>query len=180
MMNTSNHVEFLINRILREAYMFNKHFNEEKLSQYLWSRVDHYSQILNIPRNIVLQSWEMQRSTDPVRFYDDLNQPLLDQEHVFIFQSRKKLESGVGKKGFRCPRCMGVSSHPRQCDSNERLNGTDHICDWDADSVFGTLDRGIYVFIIDELAGEYIFRPISLRYGNRVHIESLKNVEVVH
>lgn len=136
---------------------------KEKLD-WIIERAKHYGDKLNINWKEIINSWEEDRNYWYMNYYQDCNQPLLD-DNVKIFETVDDFRKSVGDKGFRCPCCNGVSSNPYECDSGlEMAKGK--ICDWKSYGLFGTLGKGIHVFVKEKLKGETIFMPISWEESN--------------
>lgn len=140
----------------------NSHCFHQYCDKFKWviDRVYHYSKTLDIPVENILDSWEKDRNYWYMNFYQNSNQPLINPgRKVKVFETVEDFkESGI-EKGFRCPACGGVSTHPTICNSGKRFK--DHICDWKSYGLLGTLGKGVFVYIKSEVQGHQIFMPIA-------------------
>ncbi len=128
--------------------------------KWVIDRAKHYGEKLGLNWEDILNSWEERRDYWYMNYYQDSNQPEIKGDKVRVFDSAKQLQDSVGKKGFRCPSCGGVSKSPYKCDSGlEKSKGKK--CDWNVGGLFGDLGKGIFVYCMEQLAGETIFMPIA-------------------
>lgn len=139
----------------REAPGF--HDYEKKLN-WIIERAEHYAEKTGIAAEDILNAWEQKRGYWYMNYYQDCNQPLIKDERVRIFDSTDDLLQSIGKNGFRCPACNGVSQSPYDCDSGLELS-KGKICNWKVYGLFSDLGKGVYVFVKDKIQGERIFMP---------------------
>lgn len=137
----------------------------EKLD-FAVERAKHYEEKTGIPAGEMLTAWENRRDYWYMGYYQDCNQPLIQGESVRVFDSTDDMLEAIGKAGFRCPHCKGVSRNPYRCDSGIKLQLINsgkkkETCNWGSGGLFGTLGKGAYVFVRSELKGESIFMPIA-------------------
>lgn len=138
----------------------NQHRYQDKFD-WVIDRVKHYSEKTGLSAESILDTWEEERNYWFMNFYQDANQPMLDADHVVVFEDVGALRTKIGGKGFRCPSCSGVSKSPFTCDTGiETDNGKP--CDWKSYGLFGTLGKGIFVFVKSEMKGHHIFKPVAL------------------
>jgi hypothetical protein len=137
------------------------HCSHKYCDQFKWvmNRAEHYSQSLDIPVTEILDSWEKGRNYWYMNYYQNCNQPLLAGENVRVFETVDEFKDSLLEKGFRCPYCGGVSSHPSICNSGKEVHGK--ICDWKAFGLFGTLGQGTFVYVKSVSEGHTIFTPIA-------------------
>ena len=132
---------------------------------WIVSRVNHYSDKTGIPASDLLDKWESLRDYWYMNYYQDCKQPEIKDGQVKVFDAVDDFKASVGKEGFRCPFCGGVSSNPYSCNSglivNDIKDGKDRECNWKSFGLFGDLGKGIYVFVKSECYGNRIFMPIA-------------------
>jgi hypothetical protein len=95
-----------------------------------------------------------------MNYYQDCNQPMINSERVRVFETRDDLLQSIGKTGFRCPACDGVSTSPYECTSGKEMS-KGKICDWKVYGLFGDLGKGVFVYLKDSLRGDTIFMPVA-------------------
>lgn len=129
-------------------------------------RAEHYAEKTGLAASAILDAWETNRDYWYMNYYQESNQPRLGGERVRVFETKDDLLTAVGKLGFRCPKCNGVSTSPYVCDSGETTNdfaaGRGQIvCDWKVYGLFSDLGRGVHVFVKSEMRGSLIFMPVA-------------------
>lgn len=133
--------------------------------KWIMDRVKHYSEKTGIPEVELLNAWEEHRDYWYMNWYQDSNQPLIKAESVKVFKTVDELKESIGDKGFRCPNCGGVSSNPYECDSDvivkDIKDGKKRECNWKSYGLFGTLGKGVTVFVKDEIKMNQIFMPVA-------------------
>jgi hypothetical protein len=137
----------------------NMHNYREKI-QWIIDRAKHYAEVTGIEAAIILNTWEDRRNYWYMNYYQENNQPLLTGATVRVFDTQDDLMDSVGKSGFRCPMCNGVSKSPYKCDSGSEMSKGKR-CDWNANGLFGTLGKGVFVFVKDTMASGTIFMPLA-------------------
>ena len=130
----------------------NLHDYQGKLD-WVIDRAKHYEEKLQIPYLEVIEKWEEQRDYWYMNYYQDCNQPLLTDKNVYLFDTVEAFKKSVGTEGFYCPKCNGISSNPYECSLEN--------CDWKSYGLFGTLGKGAFVFVKNEMVGQTIFMPVS-------------------
>ena len=78
-------------------------------------------------------------------------------------ESAEDFASRYAEHGFICPRCGGISRDPRMCDSGKPMDAKGTICNWKAYGLFGTLDKGVTIFVKNTCQIVNIFRPVVLQ-----------------
>ncbi|MGG6309811.1 hypothetical protein [Paenibacillus macerans] len=131
----------------------------ESLEKYLRTKLQEYSDALNIPQEEILEAWERDRTYSAINYYQDSNQPSIKAGKVKVFETVGHMLQAIGEKKFRCPSCEGISTNPYICDSGETVDKK--TCDWKVYGLFGDLGKGIHVFCKDKMRGETIFMPLS-------------------
>jgi len=132
----------------------------KKLEEYLTGKLEEYSNVLGVPKEEVLKSWEDDRTYSAINYYQEANQPTIDSDKVKVFKNIEDMLQKIGEKKFRCPSCNGISTNPYDCNSgDEMLEGK--TCDWKVGGLFGDLGKGVSIYIKDILKGETIFMPIA-------------------
>ena len=93
--------------------------------------------------------------------YDqECRQPRIEGERVRVFDTVEDMMASIGKSGFRCPCCSGISSSPYECDTGiVRSDGT--VCDWKVYGLFGGLGKDVFVYCKDKVRGEHMFMPVA-------------------
>lgn len=128
-------------------------------SKYQWilKRADHYAEMFNATRDEIIEKWEEDRSYWYMNYYQDSNQPLLSGGSIKVFSTTSEALDSFEDKGFRCPKCAGVSKDPYEC--------SEESCDWKSYGVFGTMGKGVYVAVKEKLMVTEIFKPIAWEGG---------------
>ncbi len=123
-------------------------------------RAKEYAKYLECSTNDVLKSWEEKRSYWFLNYYQEANQPKLDNVDLIIDTS-KDLIAKYGQKGFRCPCCKGVSTDPTECDSKilVKEGRKTHECNWCS---YGFISSNYKVLVKDLMKTYAIFKPVIL------------------
>jgi hypothetical protein len=118
--------------------------------QFAVDRAEHYAEKTGLSAADILDAWESRRNYWYMNYYQDANQPLIREGVVRVFDTLEDLKTSLGKNGFRCPSCKGVSKSPY-----------DHAapCGWKVYGLFKI--GGVTVFVKSELRQELIFMPIA-------------------
>lgn len=132
----------------------------ERLENYLRVKLAEYSEVLNIPQEEILKSWENDRSYSAINYYQEANQPKLEFGKAEIFETTEELIEAIGNREFRCPCCDGVSTDAYECNSGLKTT-SGKTCDWKVFGLFGDMGKGVFIYIKDKLKGQTIFKPIS-------------------
>lgn len=137
----------------------------EKL-EFAVERAKHYEEKTGIPAGEMLTAWENARRYWYMNYYQNSNQPLIEGDTVRVFDTTEQMLESIGKDGFRCPNCNGVTTDPYECKSGLKvplLNSGEKLetCNWKVYGLFRSLGKGVYVFVKSELKGEHIFMPIA-------------------
>jgi hypothetical protein len=128
--------------------------------KFVVERAEHYAAKTGLEAADILDAWEKDRTYWYINYYQDSNQPEIKADKVRVFETVEGLMSTIGKPEFRCPMCGGISKSPYACDSGKEV-GKGKTCDWKAYGLFGTLGKGISVFVKKEIRIETIFMPVS-------------------
>lgn len=122
--------------------------------KFVWvvERAKHYEKVTGIPWEQVLGSWEEKRSYWYMNYYQDANQPKLE-DGTRVFDKLEDLYKSVGNSGYRCPACGKVSKSPYECTNNK--------CNYKVYGLFGDLGKGVFVFVKETISGEKIFMPVA-------------------
>lgn len=123
-------------------------------------RAQHYGEMTDLDPAAVLDAWEKDRDYWYMNFYQDCNQPKIEGDSVRVFDNIEELTESIGDKGFRCPMCKGVSKSPYECDTGLEMSPK-KVCDWKSYGLFGTLGKGVYVFVKSEMKGQNVFAPVA-------------------
>lgn len=129
---------------------------------------DEYGKAFGISPDEVFEAIESERTYWAVNYYQDANFPLLD--NVTIYETIDDFRKTVDGKGFRCPRCSGVSTDPYACNSGDDME-PGKTCDWKSFGLFGCLDGGHTVLVKSEFPAHAkpttIFMPVTLAADKR-------------
>jgi len=136
----------------------NFHDYREKL-QWVIDRVNHYAEKTKLNPCDILNKWEELRTYWYMNYYQDCNQPLLDSDNVKVFETQEQLFESIGKSGFRCPACNGITTSPYVCKAGTIVKGK--VCDWKVYGLFGHMGKGVFIFVKGKMKGENIFNPIA-------------------
>lgn len=119
--------------------------------KWVIDRAKHYGEKAGIPWEGILDAWEKERNYWYMNYYQECNQPKIENGKVRVFDTVRDFRESVGNGLFRCPRCGGVSTNPYECNAGG--------CDW---KIYGLLrGGGIHVFCKDAMRGEDIFMPLA-------------------
>ena len=126
--------------------------------KWIIERAEHYAEILDIPAAEILDSWEEQRDYWYMNFYQECKQPLLDSSgKVRVFDTNEDVVKSFGNKGFRCPNCKGVSSHPQICDTHKVVDNK--VCAWKS---FGFFRFNLVTVVVKRpFSVTEIFMPVN-------------------
>ena len=127
--------------------------------QWILERAYHYAEKLGLDACDILNAWEKSRSYWYMNYYQDCNQPKIEDGKVKVFKTIDEARESIGKEGFRCPYCNGVSKDAVVCDSGLQMDKKP--CDWKAYGLFGTLGKGANVYVCEELRLYKMFMPIA-------------------
>lgn len=127
---------------------------------FVIDRAKHYAEKTGLSPEAILDSWEQRRTYWYMNFYQECNQPRIEAGDVRVFKTRADLIEAIGKTGFRCPRCAGVSRSPYECNSCVEIE-PGKMCDWKVYGLLGHLGKGVTVFVIEVVSMEQIFMPIA-------------------
>ena len=129
---------------------------------FVWAiaRAKHYAEKMGLPWEDILDAWERDRKYWYLSYYQDCNQPVIEGDHVRVFDTVEQLKESVGEPKFRCPMCRGVSTSPSRCNTGLEMQ-KGKICDWAAFGLFGTLGKGVTVYCKVKLQSQHIFMPVA-------------------
>lgn len=152
--------------ILADAKSGRSEAERMKVLQFAVDRAKHYEEKTGVSAADILSAWEKARDYWYMNYYQDANQPLIEGESVRVFETTDELIAAIGKNGFRCPHCNCVTRSPYKCDSGVKLplidsKGKAEVCNWKVYGLFGSMGKGVYVFVKIELKGENIFKPVA-------------------
>lgn len=133
--------------------------------QWVLDRAQHYADATGLTQEEILDAWEEQRGYWYMNWYQECNQPEIGDGTVRVFDTNKDVRESIGKPAFRCPWCGGVSTDPQQCDTGSLVknikDGEDGPCNWKAYGLFGTMGKGAYLFVKEEMRIYHIFMPVA-------------------
>lgn len=142
--------------------------NHDYRGKLAWivDRAKHYAEKTGLTAEEILDAWESRRNYWYMNYYQDCDQPEINGDNVVVFETKDDLLNSIGKAGFRCPYCNGVSTSPYECNSGVKVqlinsDVTDSVCNWKAYGLFGHMGKGVYVFVKHECTGENMFKPVA-------------------
>ncbi|MCK5606795.1 hypothetical protein KAR91_33140 [Candidatus Pacearchaeota archaeon] len=118
--------------------------------QWIMERAEHYADKLGCTKEEIIDKWEKGRNYWYMNYYQDSRMPLI--EGCKVFETKEELLDSIGKDGFRCPKCEGISKDPYTCSCED--------CDWKSYGLFGTLGKGVDLVIKSTLDQDHIFMPV--------------------
>jgi hypothetical protein len=137
------------------------HFHDYRATlRWVVERAQHYAEKTGLGADEILNAWEQRRDYWYMNYYQDCNQPLLGDGAGRVFETQDALLQAIGKQGFRCPACGGVSRSPYKCDSGAEM-AKGKVCNWNVGGLFKDLGKGVFVFAKDQMRGERIFMPLA-------------------
>lgn len=120
--------------------------------KWIMDRAKHYAEALGSTTEDVLKDWEQQRSYWYFNFYQEGNQPLID--NVKVFNTIAEFKESIKNEGFRCPKCSEASTNAYECSMPK--------CDWKSYGLFGTMGKGADVVVKEHSKHRsHIFMPIA-------------------
>lgn len=136
----------------------NRKCGRDYCDKFKWvlDRAEHYAEKLNMDVCDVLDNWEEQRGYWYMNYYQDCNQPIIDGS-VFVFDTNEDVIKSIGDKGFRCPNCKGISTHPLECNSGIKIKEKE--CDWKSYGLFSL--NLVTVVVKKPFSVSHIFKPVN-------------------
>jgi len=129
--------------------------------EWVLERAKHYGSATGLNPEDILNAWEKSRNYWYMNFYQESNQPEIKGGNVRVFDTKDDLKESIGDTGFICPSCGGISTNPYECNASEE-------CDWKSYGLFGTMGKGIYVFVKSEMRGQEIFKPLAWEHDTAI------------
>jgi hypothetical protein len=133
---------------------------EEALFSWVIERARHYAEKTGLAASDILDAWEKKRDYWHLNYYNEANQPKINNETVRVFEDVDEFRASLKGKGFRCPNCGGMSGSPTACDTMIK-DKSGKPCDWKSYGLLGTMEKGVYVYIKSALQGCAIFMPVA-------------------
>ena len=129
--------------------------------QFAWviNRAKEYGEKLGMPWQEVLNGWEEDRNYWYMNYYQESKQPSIGSQRTRVFETEQDLLDAIGRDGFYCPACGGISSNPYECNSGKIVDGKK--CNWKVYGLLGDLGKGTYVYVKKARRGETIFTPVA-------------------
>lgn len=130
----------------------------EYCNKFKWvvDRAKQYAEKTGISYTQIIEGWERDRAYWFLSYYQDCNQPEIKNGRVRIFETVQDFYSSLEDKGFRCPSCGVETKAPHKCS-----------CGWCSYGLFGTMGKGITVFIKENMAMSEIFMPVAWESDNQ-------------
>lgn len=132
----------------------------EYCQKFRWiiDKAKHYEEKLGIPWKEIIQSWEEYRRYWYMNYYQECNQPKIESNDVFVFESAEEMREKIGTE-FICPCCKGISTNPYECNSGVKV-GKNKVCDWKA---YGFLQFDLaFIYCKKERKSTKCFMPKAL------------------
>ena len=129
----------------------------EYCRKFKWTidRAKHYGEKLNIPWKEIIASWEEDRNYWYMNYYQECNQPKIESNNVFVFESVEEMKATIGTE-FICPCCHGVSTNPYECNSGIEV-AKGKTCDWKS---YGLIRSDLaFLYCKQERKGTRCFMP---------------------
>jgi len=126
---------------------------------WIVARANHYAEKTGLTPEAILDAWEAKRDYWYMNYYQESRQPLINDDKVRVFETVADMLESMGKTGFRCPACEGVSKSPYECTTGIEKHGKP--CDWKVYGLFGHMGKGVSVFVKEKVAGESLFMPVA-------------------
>lgn len=141
---------------------------KEKYIAFIQSTVEHYAQVLALPKLDILRSFEASRDYSAPNYYQESTFPRLDVGDVLIVDNLDDFRRRFPSGHYRCPCCNGISTNAYTCNSG-LLVGTpeSHVCDWKAYGLFRTMGKGLRVV----LKSHFLERPVVTEIFNPLENE---------
>lgn len=137
----------------------------DKKLQWIINRAKQYAMHLNTTYEEVIEKWEEKRDYWYMNFYQECNQPDLDESIVHVYDDVEAFKKDTYELGYRCPYCNEISKDPQRCDSGVKVKLIDknglHECNWTSYGFLGTIGKGTYVLFKDKMVPHSIFVPIK-------------------
>lgn len=136
-------------------------------SKFKWviDRAKHYEEKTSINWNTILDKWEDGRTYWYQNYYQDSQQPELNLDGVYVYETKRDFSITLLDEGFRCPYCKGISTNPNQCNSGKLVKLMNKKgkkpCNWVSWGLMGTLGNGITIFIKETLELFHLFYPVA-------------------
>lgn len=154
--DTKENLCFNENKCTHEGNCMHKYC--DKLS-WIKAKAKEYGAFLNVDWLDIIESWESKRSYWYMNYYQEMNQPNLNNNSIWVFDTISDLNNSIKNKQFRCPHCKGITTDAYECNSGIQVNNK--ICDWKVYGLFRDLGKGSYIFIKEKLQGQRIFMPVD-------------------
>lgn len=138
--------------------------NYEAKLEWVLDRAIHYGKATDLFPVGILNAWESKRNYWYMNYYQDCNQPRLDEGRVIVFNTVESFLESIGEKKFICPACESLTTDPYECNSGKQLE-KGKICDWKVYGLFGDLGKGAHIFVRDKLQFDHIFMPVDWNHG---------------
>ena len=129
---------------------------------FIISLAKHYESYFGVSWEKFLEKWETDRTYWYMNFYQRSFpnfEKMIGDGRLKIFDTVKDLQKSTGKE-FRCPSCMGISKDAYECTRKD--------CDWKSYGLFGTMGKGVSVFVKENLAEQHFFMPIKWEKQSKV------------
>lgn len=121
--------------------------------KWIMDRATHYAYKTGLSVGEILDAWEEDRSYWYVNYYQGANQPRIKGDSVRVFDTVDDLWTSVKNPEFRCPACGKISGDPYDC--------TQMDCNWKSYGLFGTMGKGVTVFIKEKVKILHMFMPVA-------------------
>lgn len=142
----------LIEQIERKVHDTGRFDLIDPVIDLIKKRLPTYSRVLGVPEVEVLQRWEKNRNVNVINWYQESVIPEID-DSILIFDTVDDFKKRFPSSKSICPNCGEESIDYHYHDK----------CGWSAGGLFGTLDKGIQVMILETMPlPNWIFMPVEL------------------
>lgn len=130
----------------------------DKEISWIEQMVKDYAEKLNLTTDRVVEIMEKGRDYSWPNYYQPANFPGIDSDNIVgVFETFQAFHehAKINWKGFKCPHCGSIGSHPQECSHRISKDGK---CDWCS---YGLLHLGRSVIILEDgLKAIPIFDPV--------------------
>jgi hypothetical protein len=130
----------------------------EKTINFVIDKCREYGEHFEMCPVEVFKRMEGRRNYSYPNYYQEANFPKLKDVH--IFDNIEHFKKYVGKDGFRCPACKGVSTNPYKCNSGVK-DKSGKPCDWKSYGLFSAEYQATFKdLFLKDFTINSIFTPI--------------------
>lgn len=126
-----------------------KYYYHDHLGKLIWvvKRVLQYADRTGLKPHSILNTWERYRDYWYMNYYQEEYFPDVKSKDIYFFKTMEETREKLGIE-FICPNCSETVNSPCECPH----------CGWKSYGLFGTGGKGMYVFVLEKMRGQNIFR----------------------